>query len=108
MKVENESVQNNVHFVQSVQNDETEFGPSRAVWAVPSIACSRLDGDVSGLSCAKPTEDGNKSSMVGGKIKKNVWGVKKSGLCGWKMVVVDKQTSTNIHTKKLNAQPTSN
>ena len=32
---------------------------------------------------------------------------KKNGLYGWKMVVVDKPTSTNIHTKKHNIQPTS-
>ena len=76
MKVENESVQNNVHFVQSVQNDETEFGPSGAVWAVPSIACSRLDGDVSGLSCAKPTEDGT----VGGEEE---WALWLENGCGW-------------------------
>ena len=45
---------------------------------------------------------------MGGKMKKKEWGVKKNGLYGWKMVVVDKPTSTNIHTQKLNTQPTSN
>ena len=50
----------------------------------------------------------NKSSVMGGKMKKKEWGVKKNGLYGWKMVVVDKPTSTNIHTQKLNTQPTSN
>ena len=47
---------------------------------------------------------GNKPSMVGVKKKKKVWEVKKKG---WKMVEVDKPTSTNIHTKKHNIQPTS-
>ena len=59
------------------------------------------------VSSAKPTEGGNKSSMMGGKMKKKVWVVKKNGLYGWKMVVVDKPTSTNIHTQKINTQPTS-
>ena len=40
-------------------------------------------------------------------MKKKVWVVKKNGLYGWKMVVVDKPTSTNIHTQKINTQPTS-
>ena len=33
--------------------------------------------------------------------------MKKNGLYGWKMVVEDPPTSTNIHKKKINAQPTS-
>ena len=32
-----------------------------------------------------------------GMIKKKVWGVKKNGLYGWKVVVVNKQTSTYSH-----------
>ena len=52
-----------------------------------------------GVRCAKPV-----------KVKKRVWGVKKSGLYGWKikMVVVDQKTSDSIHTEKEYLQPTSN
>ena len=109
MKLENESTKN---IIKYVQHDETEYGPSGA-----SVSCARpddpvsssqLESDVHVVSCAKPTVGGNKPSMVGVKRKKKVWGVKKNGLYGWKMVVVDKPTSTNIHTKKHNIQPTSN
>ena len=72
------------------------------------VSSSQLESDLHVVSCAKPTVGGNKPSMVGVKKKKKVWGVKKNGLYGWKMVVVDKRTSPNIHTKKHNIQPTSN
>ena len=52
-------------------------------------------------------ENGAKPSQKVGKARKRVWGVKKKGLFGWKMVVVDKQPSNNIHTNKKNiTQPT--
>jgi hypothetical protein len=57
--------------------------------------CSRPVFVVPVVRSAKPTEGGNKSSM-------------KNGLYGWKVVVVDKPTSTNIYTHKLNTQSTSN
>jgi hypothetical protein len=34
------------------------------------------------------------------KVKKKVWGMKKNGLFGWMMVVVNEETSQNIHTQK--------
>ena len=46
--------------------------------------------------------------MKGGKCKKRAWGVKQNGLYGWKMVVVDEKTSSNIQNKKNHTQPASN
>ena len=58
---------------------------------------------VSDMSSAKPrnTTSNRPECAMGqtvGKIKKKVWGVKKNGLYGWKVVLVNKQTSENIHT----------
>ena len=47
---------------------------------------------------ARPAEVGARPGQTVGMIKKKVWGVKKNGLDGWKVVVVNKQPSTNIHT----------
>ena len=96
--MENESgILLNEKCVLNEKCDNTEYGQSEADVCVMPVGSS-----------AKPTEGGNKSSMMDGKMKKKVWGEKKNGLYGWKMVVVDKPTSTNIQTQKLNTQPTSN
>ena len=71
MKVENESSTSDVQCVQSVQNDESECGPSGADLSCAKsdndIASSWLDGDVSVMSCAKPTEG------VGGQEEWALW-----------------------------------
>ena len=60
------------------------------------------------MSSAKPVEKVAKPSQTLGKIRKRVWGVKKNGLFGWKMIVGDKPPSNNISTNKKNiTQPTS-
>jgi hypothetical protein len=65
----------------------------------------------SDMSRARNTTSNRPECAMGqtvGMIKKKVWGVKKNDLYGWTVVLVNKQTSENIHTKKTNAQPTSN
>ena len=60
---------------------------------------------VEGQMCARSMaqKHGEMSErVIGGGM-----GVKKNGLYGWKMVVVDQQPLYNIHTKKVNTQPTS-
>ena len=59
------------------------------------------------VSSANPKGFVMKQNSVGARNKKRVWGVKKNGLYGWKMVVVDTETSNNIHSKNNGTQPTS-
>ena len=40
-------------------------------------------------------------------MKKKVWGIKKNGLYGWRMVVVDNKPSDNIHKTTHKTQPPS-
>ena len=54
----------------------------------------------------KPVQAGAKSSRSVAAVKKKVWGMKKNGLFGWKMVVVDEDIPQHIHTQN-NAQSTS-
>jgi hypothetical protein len=97
MKVRNESIKDSVHCVQSIW---TECGPSRAYVSCDkpedSVANCQLENNVPVLISAKPTENGCVSSMISSKGKKKVWGVKKNGLYGWNMVVVDKKKVRKI------------
>ena len=113
MRVENESViALNENYVLNEKCDNTECGPSEA-----DVSSAKPDSGTSSnhlmcvmpvMSNAKPVENGAKLSQTVGKARKRVWGVKKNGLFGWKMVVGDKQPSKNIPTNKKNiTQPTS-
>ena len=55
---------------------------------------------------SKPVQAGAKPSQSVAKVKKKVWGKKKNGLFGWKMVVMDENKHQNIHTQN-NTQSTS-
>ena len=59
------------------------------------------------MSSAKPTVGEGKPSLEGVKMKKKVWGIKKNGLYGWRMVVVDNKPSDNIHKTTHKTQPPS-
>jgi hypothetical protein len=106
MRVENESVTILNEKCVNEKRDNSEYGQSEA-----DVKGAKPNGSVCvmpGVSSAKPMEDVVKPSQAVGKVKKKVWGEKKNGLFGWKMVKVNKQPSSNIHTiKKTNAQPTS-
>ena len=59
------------------------------------------------MSSTKPTVGEGKPSLEGVKMKKKVWGIKKNGLYGWRMVVVDNKPSDNIHKTTHKTQPPS-
>ena len=65
------------------------------------------ESEESMVSSAKPTAGGGNPSMEGVRKRKKVWGIKKNGLYGWRMVVVDNTTSNNIHKMKHKTQPPS-
>ena len=103
----------NVRTVETCGNqNDVEFEKSSLNLLVDKYE-SMNGQSVSDMSSAKPrnTTSNRPECAMGqtvGMIKKKVWGVKKNGLYGWKVVVVNKQPSENIQTKIIIAQPTAN